>query len=309
MHNPFDQLAKRVGKKALAASGRTVVEHEIFRDAQRVDIRHEPDPARTRERALLGLLGRLAAVLCLIEVYGHTLQGEELRACLIKHFMHWQEQACTRRARNKKRRAKGLPPEPLVAPMLWIVTASASARMLCELKVEPAPDWHQGVYFFCHSVLRVGIVVASKLPRDRSTLLVRIMAAGPLLSDAIADLRALPGNAHERAVAQRIMLGLQRAIGKKPRRTRREKEFVMSMQDSWEQARKLGLRQGKTAGKAEARAEDVLTVLRVRGIAVPKAARERILAEKNTARLQRWHQRAILAASVTEVLDQRRRAA
>jgi len=46
----------------------------------------------------------------------------------------------------------------------------------------------------------------------------------------------------------------------------------------------------------------VLTVLRVRGIAVPDAARERILAEKDAALLSRWHERAILAASIEDVL-------
>jgi predicted transposase/invertase (TIGR01784 family) len=60
--------------------------------------------------------------------------------------------------------------------------------------------------------------------------------------------------------------------------------------------------------RREARAEEgaraVLTVLRVRGIAVADAARERILAEKDPARLERWHERAILAASVAEVIDE-----
>ena len=54
---------------------------------------------------------------------------------------------------------------------------------------------------------------------------------------------------------------------------------------------------------AETRAGDMLTVLRVRGIAVPDAVRERILAEKDPARLGRWMERAILAASVAEVID------
>lgn len=57
-------------------------------------------------------------------------------------------------------------------------------------------------------------------------------------------------------------------------------------------------------GEAIARARDVLTVFRVRGITVPDAARERILAERDPAHLERWHERAILAASVTEVLDE-----
>ncbi len=57
-------------------------------------------------------------------------------------------------------------------------------------------------------------------------------------------------------------------------------------------------------GVATARAHDVLTVLRVRGIAVPEAARERILAETDPVRLERWHERAILAASVAEAIDE-----
>src|SRR5262245_8311643 len=80
MHHPYDELAKNVGKGALSTSGRTSVEHSIPRSAQRADIRHDPDPARRAERARLGLLGHIAEVLCLIEVYGHAPGGGELRA-------------------------------------------------------------------------------------------------------------------------------------------------------------------------------------------------------------------------------------
>jgi hypothetical protein len=62
--------------------------------------------------------------------------------------------------------------------------------------------------------------------------------------------------------------------------------------------------QGRSEGRMEEAAHAVMTVLRVRGIAVPDAARERILAEKDPARLERWHERAILAASVAEVLEE-----
>src|SRR5262245_60539301 len=96
MHHPYDDFAKNVGKGALSTSGPTTVEQAVARSAQRADIRHDPDPARGAERAQLGLLGRIAEVLCLIEVYGHAPSGGELRACLSKHFAHWE--ACARRA-------------------------------------------------------------------------------------------------------------------------------------------------------------------------------------------------------------------
>jgi hypothetical protein len=55
-------------------------------------------------------------------------------------------------------------------------------------------------------------------------------------------------------------------------------------------------------GELSARAGDVLTVLRVRGIVVPDADRERILAEKDPVRLERWFERAVVAASIAEVM-------
>ena len=65
-----------------------------------------------------------------------------------------------------------------------------------------------------------------------------------------------------------------------------------------------GVREGELSGRTAEAARAVLTVLRVRGIAVLDAARERILAEKDPARLERWHERAILAATVAEVIDE-----
>ena len=56
-------------------------------------------------------------------------------------------------------------------------------------------------------------------------------------------------------------------------------------------------------GRSEARAHDVLTVLRVRGIAVSDAVRERILTQQDPERLERWLEKAAVAASVAEVID------
>jgi hypothetical protein len=303
MHNPFDQLAKKIGKEALDASGRTVVQHEISRDAQYADIRHDPDPARDRERARLGLLGRIAEILCLIEIHGHAPSGAEIRACLSKHFAHWEEHERKVRAQNKKRTQKGLPLSPFVEPRLWIIAATASTPTLRKLKAEAAPGWPAGVYFHGDDLYRVSLVVVDELPRERSTLLVRLMAAGPVLPGALADLAALPEDAHERAVAEQILVHLQHVIGQKPGRTPEEEEFIVSMQGTWKEAREQGRDEGRGEGRTEEAARALLTVLRVRGIAVPDAARERIMTETDPARLERWHERAIVAESVAEAID------
>ena len=63
------------------------------------------------------------------------------------------------------------------------------------------------------------------------------------------------------------------------------------------------------SGRADAVAHNVLTVLRVRGLAVSDVDRDRILAEKDPARLERWLEKAIVAASTADVLDDANRAA
>jgi hypothetical protein len=82
----------------------------------------------------------------------------------------------------------------------------------------------------------------------------------------------------------------------------------VTMYSSWEKAREIGRdegrREGRTEGEVAARARDVLTVLQARGIAVPDAARERVLAQKDPARLERWLVKAASASSLAEVLDE-----
>jgi hypothetical protein len=297
MRNRFDHLAKQIGKAALGPSGATSAHDEIAPETQHADLRHEPDPARKAERARLGLLGRIAARLCLIEIYGHAPSADEFRACLGKHIAFWQQRARLARAHNTRRRALRQRPEPLAAPSLWIIAAGSPTALLTKLGLEPARGWPAGVYFFGGDVLRVGLIGASELPRDRDTLLVRLMAAGPLLIPAIEDLAALPQDAHERAVAEHILLDLQHALVRQPRRNREEQEFIVTIRRSWEDAR--------IEGRTEMKAHDVLTVLRVRGIAVPAAARKRILAEKDLQRLGRWLESAIVATSLDEVIDGR----
>ncbi|HWO17195.1 MAG TPA: hypothetical protein VNO30_00405 [Kofleriaceae bacterium] len=301
MRSRFDHLAKQIGQEALGRSGATVVHDEITPEVQYADLRHEPDPAREAERKRVGLLGRLAAHPCLIEVYSRALDAEAFRSCLAKHLAFWQQRTRRARTANQRRRMKQQPPRPFVAPSLWIIAAGAPKALLARLELRPASEsgsrWPAGVYFYGDTVLRVGLVVASELPRDRSTVLVRLMAAGPLLIDAIEDLGKLRASSPERAVAEHILVRLQHTLGKKPKPTREEQEFIVTMYETWAE--------GEVRVRAETKAEAVLTVLRVRGITVPAAVRKRILAEKNLKQHERWLAKAIVAESIEEVIGKR----
>src|SRR5262245_36430151 len=100
-----------------------------------------------------------------------------------------------------------------------------------------------------------------------------------------------------------MLLNLQHALGKKPKRTPEEQEFIVTMQNTWEKARgegqdegrKAGRKEGRKEGRAEEAARAVLTVLRARGIDVPEATHERILAQTDLERLERWLEKAAVA--------------
>jgi uncharacterized ferritin-like protein (DUF455 family) len=69
----------------------------------------------------------------------------------------------------------------------------------------------------------------------------------------------------------------------------------VAMQRSWDDAR--------AEGRTEARAKDVLTVLRARGIAVTDGVRQRIQSQRDLEQLERWLEKASVATSIGDVID------
>ncbi len=150
--------------------------------------------------------------------------------------------------------------------------------------------------------LRMRIVVLAELPRTRDTLLLRMLGAGRLFEDALADLVALPVDAWEASIVGPLVLHFRLASRSKPGI---EEDDVSAHVRAWVENFKRTLRdEGRNEGRAEEAARALLTVLRGRGIAVPDAARESIVAEKDLARLERWIEKAVVAPSLAEVLDE-----
>src|SRR5947209_606436 len=89
---------------------------------------------------------------------------------------------------------------------------------------------------------------------------------------------------------------------------RRALEAMMKGYEYQSDFAKQYVAQGRAEGLAEGRTEEaaraVLTVLRARGLAVSDAVRERILSQKDPERLERWLEKAAVAASVAAVLDE-----
>jgi hypothetical protein len=84
---------------------------------------------------------------------------------------------------------------------------------------------------------------------------------------------------------------------------RRTLEAMMKGYEYQSDFAKKYVAQGHAEGRAETAARDVLTVLRARGFTVPDAACERILAQTDPERPERWLEKAVVAPSVAAVLD------
>jgi hypothetical protein len=150
--------------------------------------------------------------------------------------------------------------------------------------------------------------VLAELPRTRATLLLRLLGAGRLFKGALADLSALPADAWELGVAAPLVIHFRLASRGKPKEDDVSAEIRAWFEDYQRKLRDEGRRQGRREGRDQGRAEEaaraLLTALRVRGIAVPDIARERILAQEDLDRLERWLERAIVATSLAGVLDE-----
>src|SRR5262249_15613873 len=150
MHNRFDHLGRTIGLAALGPSGLTVAEAVIAPDARRADLRHEPDPARDVERERLGLLGRIASIVCLIELYSGAPSDDEAIACLGKliAFRQQRQREALKRRREKENPAEEPPAaKPWVSPFCWIIAARRPAAVLSRFAAIAAPTFPRGVYF------------------------------------------------------------------------------------------------------------------------------------------------------------------
>ena len=86
-----------------------------------------------------------------------------------------------------------------------------------------------------------------------------------------------------------------------------DQEFIMTGPKSWEEALAEARAEGRAEGLADARAEVLakylFLILCIQRVEVPEVARERILAERDSDRLQRWIDKAVHASTVGDVFD------
>lgn len=185
---PFDHFAKALLLAHEGARGRAETEFELPGESMFVDIAWTPTrrPSRSAPR---DVLDRMAARLSLWEFFHKPPTVDGLLACVHKlhawHALRKREAASRPRARPR-------------LPTLWVVSAGVPRAVLRAETFAPMRGWPEG-FFSGPPCGHTGLVIVSRVPRGRETLLLRLM--GPTLIRAIDDLAALPAEAHERMIA------------------------------------------------------------------------------------------------------------
>ena len=269
----FDQLAKGICRATLSRGGLVFTEHEVISDGQTADIWFLPDPACNAERERIGLLGRMAEGPTILEPFHNTPGIDEIRECLHK-------QLTMDRSRVAEARRERHPRPPF--PRLWVISTGRPESVIKGYGFKAMPGWPDG-FLEKQEAEVVGLVVLRELPRERSTLLLRLMGADTVLTKAIADLAALPEDAWERTVAMPVLIALRFEIPQN-QADDEERTYLMSTMELYEQ----WVQKTKAEGLEQGLKQSLIAVYQARFGTLPSEIAAAIESTHDTAMLNRW---------------------
>jgi hypothetical protein len=280
MHNRFDHVGKKILRGTLAPGGTVQNQLEVpAADAQAVDTFFEPDSSRAAERRRVGLLGRMAEGPTMFELFHDPPGLEELRACFRKQLGLDHTRVLEATKSDQRDRPQ--------FPRLWVISAGRPERVLGGYGLSPMVGFPAGFYDR-NEADACGIVVLRELPRGRETLILRLMGAGAVLDEALAELDGLPAEAWERAVAITPLIEARFRIPQDGA-DEAEREFLMSTQDLYEDWRK----KTEQAGVERKAKQDLLEIYETRFGTVPTDLQAAIQSTHDEPTLHTWFKLAI----------------
>ncbi len=229
---PHDQFAKSLLSEFLIPWGQVEISREISDEPRFIDLYFQPDPLQ--DPSSLGLLGRMAQIPCLLEPYRNPVTLSQIRTCLLKALMVVAQQ--------ERSSPQGHP------PFLWILTPTASKRILKQCGAQPQAQWPRGIYSLATG-FHAAIVVIHHLPQDPDTLWLRLLGRGRVQKQAIGEVLAL---AEEDPMALRVLellLNWKIMLDEKQEALREEeRELVMNLSPAYLKWKEETLREGEQRG-------------------------------------------------------------
>jgi len=284
----FDRFGKQLVRAAVATCGPVETDAEVPAETRRIDLWFMPDPAREPVPDYLGLRGRITAGPSTLEFFHNTPSGDDLADCVIKHgqFRHFL--------------SLRKPPPPM--PTQWVISSGRPNDAIKGLQLRRMKGWPSGIYE-SPRLFWTRLVVVSELPVKRNTLLLRLLGAGLVLKQAVAELKALQAEAPERILALPLLVRLRREVPTNPaEQTSDDQEFLMQTQDIVETWRQEAVQEGRQEGRQRLQ-EVLLRLLRQRfGSEEVDDQVEQRVATASIEQIETWTGRVLSAATLSELL-------
>ena len=245
----------------LAEAGKTVASEVLEIDVYFSPNSPEPPPN-------LGLLGRFAQTRALFEPYRNPVTPDQILDCLGKLIA--VRQALRREANRQNQKL-----ETAREPRLWILTPTASQRIIQSFKTDSKVEWGEGVYFMTEA-LRTALVVIHQLPETNETLWLRILGKGGIQSRAIDELEALPPNHPFKARTLELLYNLSRNLEITNSPIEEDRTLIMRLAPLYQQDRQLAMEQGIEQGRQVEGVSLILRLLTRRIGAIPANLVEQI---------------------------------
>ncbi|MBC6453034.1 MAG: hypothetical protein GDA43_07300 [Hormoscilla sp. SP5CHS1] len=156
--------------------------------------------------------------------------------------------AITEAKREAARKKNNLPEDDL--QILWILTPTASERILSGFGATADADWLPGMHFL-PVYGRTGIVVIHQLPPTPETLWLRLLGRGGVQKKAIDELESLSPDNPLRSTALELLYNLQQNLQLRQNSEKLESsdlELVMRLEPLYQQDREQAIREGEQRG-------------------------------------------------------------
>ncbi|NET90149.1 MAG: hypothetical protein F6K45_18980 [Kamptonema sp. SIO1D9] len=239
-----DQFAKQYLEELLSLVGQVETSRDVPSEVRQIDVWFVPTEPQNAQAEMLGLLGKIAANACLLEPFRNPPTPVEVRNCLLKLYsLHGELLRQARREGNSLAEVN--------LPLLWILSPSASTRLINGFKAElnSEENWTEGVYFF-PNLFKTAIVAINQLPVNQDTLWLRVLGRGTTQQQAINQLIALPAenplrrNILELLANWRINLEIRQNLDSED-----DRELIMNLSPAYQQWREATLLEGREEGQ------------------------------------------------------------
>lgn len=236
----YDQFSKDYIEELLGACGEVNSSKKVASEVQEIDVIFTPNPELSENRAVLGLLGRMAINRGIFEPFHNPINPLELWDCLMKlGVVSRQLQREANRNRMRIRESE--------FPKLWMLTPTASVALLSKFGARIDESWMAGVYFLVEG-LRSAIVVIHQLPVIPETLWLRILGKGRVQRQAIDELESLSEDSPHRLATLKLLFNLREHLEVRQELDKGERELVMRLAPLFDEKLQQKFREGKQQG-------------------------------------------------------------